>query len=296
MGNIVNTLVAGFASALVREGRAPGTRVKYVEYVERFLATVDDPLTVTRLDVEDYLDALTARGLAAGTIRLHIASLRRFYDHLEDREKVDRNPLARVKPPKRSRKPIQYLTADEDEVMYRACITPQERILHALLRYAGLRIGEAVAIQQQDVDLSRGELRVMVSKSDSGLRTVPIHPRLRVELEAWLDRLAREGRRRPDLPLLVTKRGTAMKPQFGWRIIKRVAQRGAVRPLPEPHKSAVTPHTLRRTFATDLLNREMRIETVSKLLGHADTRVTQASYAELLPETVRAEAIRAWGA
>jgi integrase len=56
----------------------------------------------------------------------------------------------------------------------------------------------------------------------------------------------------------------------------------------------VTPHTLRRTFGTDLLNKDTRIETVSKLLGHADTRVTLDCYAELLPETIRSEAMRAW--
>jgi integrase/recombinase XerD len=56
----------------------------------------------------------------------------------------------------------------------------------------------------------------------------------------------------------------------------------------------VTPHTLRRTFGTELLNKGMALEQLSKLLGHADTRVTEASYAEMLDETVRAAAMRAW--
>jgi integrase len=111
---------------------------------------------------------------------------------------------------------------------------------------------------------------------------------------AWFGHLEGKGQRRADLPVLVTKNGTPMKAQFRWRLIKRVAGRAEVRPLPGKQLSEVTPHTRRRTFGTDLLNRRMPLEHVSKLLGHADTRVTQACYAELLDETVRAAAIKAW--
>jgi integrase len=121
---------------------------------------------------------------------------------------------------------------------------------HALLRFAGLRIGEATALFQGNVDLNRDTLRVMISKSDSGLRTVPIHPELRKELVAWFAHLDRKGQRRADLPVLVTKNGTRMKPQFGWRLIKRIAARAEIRPLPGTKLSAVTPHTLRRTLGT----------------------------------------------
>jgi integrase/recombinase XerD len=285
----VNMLVKAFDGALAREGRAQGTRTKYAQQVGQFLDHLgnDDPLAVKRVDVETYMDELFARGLSPGTIRLHVAALRKFYDHLEDREMIQRNPLARIKAPKRKRKPIDYLKTDEDESLYRACVTPQERVLHALLRYGGLRIGEAVALEQRYVDLDRGEIRVHVSKSDSGLRTIPIHDRLRAELEMWFAKLDREGRRRGDLPLLVTSRGTPMKAQFGWRIIQRSAERAGIR--------KVSPHVLRRTFATDLLNSGVRMEVVSKMIGHADTRITQEAYAELRDETAHSEVLRAWG-
>jgi integrase/recombinase XerD len=269
-----------------------------VQHVREFIDALgaEAILTATRRDAEDYLDHLVGeRGLSVATIRLRIAALRRFYDYLDDRELlVGRNPFDRIKPPKQKRKPNDWLREDEDEALYRGCVTRQERMLHALLRFAGLRIGEATALLQKGIDLDRGELRVMVSKSDSGLRTIPIHPNLRRELLAWLDHLERSGQRRADLPLLVTSRDTAMKAQFGWRLVKRVAARAGVRPLPGKQLSEVTPHTLRRTFGTDLLNRGMPLEHVSKLLGHADTRVTQASYAELLDATVREAALKAW--
>jgi hypothetical protein len=105
-----------------------------------------------------------------------------------------------------------------------------------------------------------------------------------------------------------------MKPTFVWRLVKRVAFAANVRPLPcscatrgsrhEPgcrrsvsgeNLSSVTPHTLRRTFATDLLNRGLRIEVVSQLLGHASVATTQKAYAELLAETARRELMQTLG-
>jgi integrase len=77
-----------------------------------------------------------------------------------------------------------------------------------------------------------------------------------------------------------------------------VASRGGVRAREAVDASGwnvseLTPHTLRRTFATDLLNRGVRLETISRVLGHADTRVTQAYYAELLDKTARDEILAA---
>jgi integrase len=99
---------------------------------------------------------------------------------------------------------------------------------------------------------------------------------------------------------------------FAWRLVKRVAHRAGVRPRPctcqtarPPHapgcprnlngynKSDVTPHTLRRTFGSDLINRGLRLEVVSKLLGHATTTITEHAYAELLDDTTRRELLHA---
>jgi integrase/recombinase XerD len=284
-------LLEGFSASLWREGLADTTRRKYAEHVRHFLGALEvEPQDAARRDLESYLDGLILAGLSVSTIRLRIAALRRFYDYLDDQELLaGRNPATRLKAPKRRKKPNDWLRADEDAALYRACVTPHERIVHALLRYAGLRVGEACALLQEDVDLDAKTIRVRVSKSDSGLRSVPIADVLDAELRSWLRLVEAQGLRRPGLPLLVTKNATAMKPQFAWRVVKRAAHRANVRVLPAPKLSSISPHTLRRTFGSDLLNRGMRMETISKLLGHADTRVTEASYAEMLDETVRAE-------
>ena len=103
-----------------------------------------------------------------------------------------------------------------------------------------------------------------------------------------------------------------MRTSFAWRLVKRVAHRAGVRPRTctcntqhPPHqpgcprnlngynKSDVSPHTLRRTFGSHLLNNGLRLEVVSKLLGHATTTITEQAYAELLDDTTRRELLHA---
>jgi integrase/recombinase XerD len=303
-------LTDAFASRLRRQNLAQGTVSKYRAVAADFLRWWGrDPAEARRQDVEAYLDAWADHtGAGAGGLRVRIAALRKLFDYLDSLGRlVDadgrelRSPVDRVERPRSRRRANDWLSPEEDEALLAATSNPQEAVVLALLRWAGLRVGEACALTWRDVDLERGELRVRRSKTDSGIRTVPVLPALDRELRRWQRLIERDGRHRPDGPVLVTRNGTPMKAQFAWRLVKRVAERAGVRARPAVDDSGwnvseVTPHTLRRTYATDLLNREVRLETVSKALGHSDTRVTSSYYAELLDSTARDEILRAMGA
>lgn len=296
------SLADAFERRLVRDGKSPGTAAKYRQHADVFVSWLadKDPADATRADLEDYLDEwFVAASPSRSTHRLRIASIKSFYDFLESKGFMTdpvsgrelASPAAKLKAPSRERKPIEWLHADEDGAMLDAVATPHERIVIWLLRWTGLRTGEACALTVADVDLERDEIRVRESKTASGLRTVPIvEPELKVEIQFWLRRLESKGLLRRDAPFLCTTHGTAMKPQFAWRVVKRVSERAEIT------RVWVSPHTLRRTFGSDLLNRGVRMEAVSKLLGHADVRVTQQAYAELLDQTVRDEVRRALAA
>jgi hypothetical protein len=77
-----------------------------------------------------------------------------------------------------------------------------------------------------------------------------------------------------------------MQPRYVWRIVRDVAARAG---MTTASGRRITPHTLRRTFATDLLNRGVRLETVSRLLGHAATTITEQAYAQLTDRRIRME-------
>ncbi len=180
-----------------------------------------------------------------------------------------------------------------------------------LLRWTGLRVSEACALKLEDVDLTpeRESLLVRKSKTAAGVRTIPIVPCLIPELDTWLALLGSPGVTSPQAHLLPTATGSAYKPTFVWRLVKRAGERAQVRPvdcrcgsrLRTRHErscprttsgenvSAITPHTLRRTFGSYLLNKGLRLEVVSRLLGHSSTVVTERAYAELLGATIRDE-------
>ena len=113
----------------------------------------------------------------------------------------------------------------------------------------------------------------------------------------------------PQAHFLATATGSAFKPTFVWRLVKRAGARAQVRPVEclcgsrlrtrhargcprtttGENASEITPHTLRRTFGSYLVNKGLRLEVVSRLLGHSSTVVTERAYAELLGSTIRDE-------
>jgi integrase len=302
----VSHLIDGFAARLARQGYAAGSITKYRHAVGDFLAWWGrDPVEARRSDVEAYLDRCAVMGAGPGAVRGRITALKRLYDWLDSMDRlVDadgrelRNPVDRIERPRQQHRANDWLSADEDAALFAAPINAQERVLLSLLRFTGMRIGEAVALTWRDVDLERGEIRVRSSKTAAGIRTIPVLPELDRDLCDWQRRVTDRGLYWLDGPVLVSSHRTAMKPTFAWRVLKRIAARGGVRVRPatdasNENVSTISPHTLRRTFASDLLNRGVRIETVASVLGHSDTRVTSAYYAEMLASTARDEILRA---
>lgn len=133
------------------------------------------------------------------------------------------------------------------------------------------------------------------SKSVSGLRRIPILPELAAEWRRWRDFQEARGAV-ADSTGAVHQLRDADDAVPGVEIVKRVAHRAGVRTQDPPDRaglnlSEVSPHTLRRTFGSTLLNQGVRLEVVSKLLGHSNTKVTEDSYAELLNATIAREVL-----
>jgi integrase len=320
-------LAEAYEAALARQGRAPATLKKYSPVVRTFLdwadrqgnrlpTTLDIDLFLTRREAE--LEARMGRRPRRSTVRAQIAALRSFFLYLErsgllvdvDGRAVT-NPMTAVVAPTVEQRPNDFLRPLEDAALLECALPPAERIVVWLLRWTGLRVAEACALRLQDLDLTpeREIIVVRKSKTTAGVRTIPLVPCLVPELEAWLRMLSSRGVSSPQAHLLATTSGSAFRPTFVWRLVKRAGARAEVRPVPcecgsrrrSRHErgcprtvsgenlSAITPHTLRRTFGSYLLNRGLRLEVVSRLLGHSSTVVTERAYAELLAPTIRDE-------
>jgi integrase len=195
-------LIAAFEAHLVRTGRAPTTRLKYGQIVRELerRASSQDLLELTAggidlvlADWEAELHRARGRPVSRATVRGWICALRAFYAWLDkfghlvdDAGRPRRNPMEQIATPTVEQRPNDRLQAHEDFALLSIECRPEERIIIWLLRWTGLRIGEAVQLQVGDVDLMPGQECVVVrrSKTRSGQRVVPIIPELLPELNA----------------------------------------------------------------------------------------------------------------
>jgi integrase/recombinase XerD len=281
----ITELVAAFESYLGMR-RSEGTRTKYVQHLRDFEQWAGDrsldSITAQAIEFE-YLGPW-ASGVTAATLRNRISALRAFYDFAERFDYVERNVMRKIESPARDDKMGNWLRPEQDAAMQDAVATPIERIIVMLLRYTGLRVSEACGLRWSDLDLANDSLQVRKSKTKSGVRVVPVPPILVPQLRVWQRYLEEQGLYGRDGFVLATKNETAMKPQFVWRVVKRVGERAGL---------YVSPHTLRRTYGSSLINNGCRLEVVSKALGHASTAVTEKSYAELTNAKIASEVLAA---
>jgi integrase len=301
--------------------------VKYLHGVRAFLRWAEEHVgsEMTTVDVDLFLAASErewerdlGRPPSRATVRARIAALRSFFAYLDRTGRlIDargtplKNPMAGVVAPVLEQRPNDFLRPIEDAALLECASPPAERVVVWLLRWTGLRVSEACALRLEDLDLTTGRENLMVrrSKTKAGVRTVPLVPCLVPEIGRWFTELGSRGTTAPQSPLLSTASGSAFKPTFVWRLVKRAGARAQVRPVEcvcgsakrTKHErgcprtatgenlSAITPHTLRRTFGSYLLNKGLRLEVVSRLLGHSSSVVTERAYAELLGTTIRDE-------
>jgi site-specific recombinase XerD len=192
----VSNTLKSFDAYLARRGRAARTREKYMHFLHGFeqWAGDRDVDSIASGEIElSYLGAWCAsfehahgRPPSPNTVRHHIAALKSYYAFLERFDLIGgRNPMRQIDAPRVERKANDWLNVKEDEALLRAARTPQERILIYLLRFSGLRIGEAAGLLNEDVDTAAESITVRTSKTPSGRRVVPMLPELHPEVLAW---------------------------------------------------------------------------------------------------------------
>ena len=201
---------------------------------------------------------------AAATVSKHLAALQDFYlwRGLGPLQGIRRHRVPRHAPRAMDpRAKLRYLRAVE------ACQSARDRAIALLPLYAGTRIAEIRALDVADVRLSAREGEIhLVGKGDKS-RTVPVHPKLREALAAWL--AERPSRRGADpAALFISGRGTRMTTDAIADVIDAITAAAGM----DDH---VTSHVLRHTFGTELTRSGVDIVTVAELVGHASLETTR---------------------
>jgi len=270
--------IEGFADHLALEvGSSTNTVEAYLRDVRRFAeyaagAGATHPGAVTPETLRSFVYALKDLGFATASIRRQISALRTYYRFLAGERHVEADPTEGLETPRGWRTLPDVLTLAEVDALLGAP-HPDERLAwrdRALLELAygtGARVSELVGLAVHDIAFDEGLVRLFGKGSKE--RLVPVGRRAIGAVALYL----REIRTRLDHgfgagKLLLNARGRPLSRVGAWRIIKAAAARAGV-------AKRVTPHTLRHTFATHLLEGGADLRAVQEMLGHADLATTQ---------------------
>lgn len=292
MGSAVTTYLEHLA---IERGLAANSLAAYRRDLERYLAFLDgvavtSPDEVTRQHVSAFLSAVRTgedggRPLSASSAARAVVTVRGLHKFLLAEAVTSQNPAVDVHPPTPPRRLPKAITVSQVERLLAACASPgtpgalRDRALLEVLYGSGARISEAVGLDVDDVDLD--ERLVRLEGKGSKQRIVPLGSYASAALQAYLVRarpgFAAAGRGTP--ALFLNTRGGRLSRQSAWAVLQAAAQRARL-------GAAVSPHTLRHSFATHLLEGGADVRVVQELLGHASVTTTQI-YTKVTADTLR---------
>jgi integrase/recombinase XerD len=227
---------------------------------------------VTPEDLGRYVEGLYGQGMSARSVARHIATLRGFYGFLAREGEIAQDPTEFLSSPRQWATLPKYLNRAEVEGLLQApCVDKpvgmRDRAMLEVLYATGLRVSELCALELAGVERQMGVLRV--TGKGNKQRMVPFGEPARIALESYLaDGRPRLLKGRASKYVFVTARGSAMTRQGFWKLLKGYGrQAGIFRDL--------TPHVVRHSFATHLVEGGADLRSVQVMLGHADISTTQ---------------------
>jgi integrase/recombinase XerD len=236
-----------------------------------------------RADVVAYVNSRQDVEIQPRSIAAELTVFRMFWNDLLLQERVTNTAILQVKAPVAGDHLPRYLTLTEFQRLEQGILTatqldrPKDRLNRAwfyLLAHAGLRIGELLNLRLSDVDFQAKRLRIRSGKGDRD-RVLPMTPPLATVLQAYL-----AVREPAATDHLLIYKGAALTAQLVPERLQRFGLKAQIEPM--------TPHRLRHTLATFLINQGMPITSLQKFLGHQDINKTLI-YARVYDETVRAQ-------
>ncbi len=263
----------------LERGVSPYTLRNYGRELREFLAflrqrAVQDWQEVTPRLLEEWLGALAQRGIAPASISRRLYEVRAFFRFMERRGFIRDNPLEGVRGPRLGRRLPRYLTVDEVLALLRAAegdspYVLRDRAILELLYGAGIRLGELVALNVEDLYLDRKEVHIRAGKGHRE-RIALFGEAAALALRTYLHH-ARPKLVNADHPtpaLFLNRYGRRLSRVSVTQLVHRYARKAGLR-------KEVTPHMLRHSFATHLMEGGADVREVQALLGHGSPQTTQ---------------------
>lgn len=262
-------------SSYLRDIRQFGEYIETAGGADTYIGADEDVLC-------EYIDHLRSSGKSVATVSRNIASLKNFYAWLKLNGHIEEIPTGRLVPEKAAHKLPEILTAKEVELLLEQpeCTDRKgyrDRAMLELLYATGIRVTELISLDVTDVNLSAG---IINCRSRDKVRSIPLYPAALKALKDYIEFI------RPDMiaapserSLFVNVNGERMSRQGFWKIVKSYQQKAGI-------EKDITPHTLRHSFATHLLENGADLRSIQEMLGHADISSTQI-YSQLVKKQLK---------
>ena len=220
----------------------------------------------------NYLNALQAKGRAVSTISRNLAAIKSFYQYLVRQRYLEKDPAANLESPKLEKKLPKILTVGEVEELLKQPnnFMPggiRDKAMLELLYATGIRVSELISLNSADINLDMGYIKCYGRGSKE--RVVPLGSIAAKCVQEYINKgRPKLVRTYDETALFVNHHGNRLTRQGFWKIIKKYAQEANI-------TKDITPHTLRHSFATHLLENGADLRSVQEMLGHADISTTQ---------------------
>ena len=225
-----------------------------------------------RNTILNYLSNLQTKGRAVSTISRNLAAIKSFYQYLVREHYVEKDPAANLESPKLEKKLPKILTISEVEELLKQPngFFPtglRDKAMLELLYATGIRVSELISLNISDVNVDMGYIKCYGKGAKE--RIVPLGSIAAKCVQDYINK----GRQKlvrtyEESALFVNHHGNRLTRQGFWKIIKKYAQEAHI-------NKEITPHTLRHSFATHLLENGADLRSVQEMLGHADISTTQ---------------------
>jgi integrase/recombinase XerC len=222
--------------------------------------------------IKSWIVSLIDKGQSPPTLSRKIVSLNVFYRFLQKEQVRENNPVTGVKAPRHKKRIVKYI---EEEELVQVLDTfewsedyagQRDKLIIELLYGTGIRLAELISLHESGIDLGKKQLKVLGKRNKE--RIIPINKSLEAQINKYMQirkSLFPDGKAGV---LLLTDKGNPLYPMFIYRTVKKYLDAYVSR-------TKVSPHVLRHSFATHLINRGADLNAIKELLGHSSLAATQ---------------------
>lgn len=257
------------ANTLMSYERDLKSYLQYLKEVEQ----LDSLRNVERIHILNHLSHLKEATMSSRTVARHISSIRSFHQFLIRERVVDRDPTVHLEMPQMDKKLPSVLSIEEVDALMEApdvskANGTRDQAMLELLYASGMRVSECINLDMEDVNLTMGFVRCFGKGGKE--RIIPLGKSALESCKRYLSD-ARGDLSKPGITtdaLFINQRGKRLTRQGFWKLLKQHAQKAGI-------QKELTPHTLRHSFATHLIENGADLRAVQEMLGHADISTTQ---------------------